>query len=84
MFYDRYKDFYNIKPNAEALIGYDIIQYISYIQGYISEEPEYLSGIVRVDEENDEVLRQLKYYYIRNGLLYHYEELDKLLNKDLK
>ena len=76
LFYNKYKDFYNVKPKAEALIGYDIIQYISYNHGYSDEKPEYLSGIINVDVKNNEVLRQLKYYYIRNNSLQYYEELN--------
>jgi len=79
-FYNKYRDFYNDKPQADALIGYDIIQYISYIHGYGNEKPEYLSGIISIDEESNKVLRQIKYYYIRNNLLQYYEELNSSTN----
>lgn len=75
LFFNEYKDFYGIEPGGYALIGYDIMLYIAslYKRDTI---PEFLSGIISIDRKTKEVLRSLKYYYIKNRKIQFYDELN--------
>jgi hypothetical protein len=72
-FFNNYKNFYGIKPGANALIGYDMILYIAYLNKAVTK-PNYLSGIINVNSKTKEVLRTLKYYYIKNNNIEYYKE----------
>ncbi len=74
-FYTKYKEFYGTKPKAEALIGYDIILYLSNLKTEKKYMPQYLSGIVSINAESEEVIRTLRYYYIKNNAIQYYDEL---------
>ena len=75
LFYNKYKNFYGTEPKAEALIGYDIILYLSSLSRENASTPQYLSGIVSINKESEEVIRTLRYYYIKNDAIEYYDEL---------
>jgi hypothetical protein len=50
-----------------------MILYIAYLNKAVTK-PNYLSGIINVNSKTKEVLRTLKYYYIKNNNIEYYKE----------
>ncbi|MGA1862528.1 hypothetical protein OWM07_06565 [Deferribacter thermophilus] len=61
-FYYSYKQFYNMEPNFEAIVGYDIITYVNNEINEHFYSSNYLSGIKGI--KNNTVYRDFNFYKI--------------------
>jgi hypothetical protein len=73
-FYNNYREFYGVEPDAESLLGYDIVVYIALLNNY-RDHLNFLSGIIKIDNNTKLPVRSIKHYFIRKNSIEYYNEL---------